>query len=604
MLSLVPAAKATLTYRAIFRSLFASDWESTWQEHFGAHAVRAYSSADAGFAAILKTLHAVRPERNEVILSAYCRPTLISTIRDAGLEPRIIDLDIMSATMSMNELRKSVNPKTLAIMTTNLFGAVDPIEEIWTICRQTGVFLIEDISQALGSYSSKIELGMFGDVAFFGLDTDSVVTTINGAITCWRNPALAKVAPPGATLERISWRALGRQLLYPLRMNRFVAATLLKFRRGRTAEPGPASPGDDTKWSSQQARLSALLLTDMEKEAGYRRKLCGMIKRHEAQLGRDLLRHEKFPKMTQYPCLAESGEDRERILSRLEQHGFTATRGHDTINSVIDTKTAPKSGVLETRLFTLPCHPGLPLSLLETMLAQIDQGSEAVTASVKKRYTSLVERYGEKPAANGYRGSGFRVRRRLLARQLEKLPKESLMVLDSGCGNGVTGPVFREHIKTGCLDGVDLNGDALQIAHEQYGYTRTFVSNAMSLYTAVAGKKYDFVNSSGVIAYVAPDQFENFLRAHRNCLVEGGHFLLTFSNPRSLWRKASQRTIDLPFEFSADDVVAALDGAGLRILSAMGCDTFSATHFELSNNITSGMKNRLSREISILCEAI
>jgi dTDP-4-amino-4,6-dideoxygalactose transaminase/SAM-dependent methyltransferase len=598
---MIPSTKAVLSYGAIFRSLLPYDWEGTWREHFTAHAVRAYPDARTGFRGILQTLRQAKPACNEIILPAYTHPSLISTIREADLEPRLIDMDIMAARMSVTELRKSVNSKTLAIMTTNLFGALDPIEEIWAICRETGVFLIEDISNVLGSYSSKIELGMFGDVAFFSLDTNSVITTMHGGIVCWRNPALAQDAAPGGKFRQISWKSLAQQLAYPIRMNRFVSGI---FGIRSFSDPELISKRTDDKWSRQQARLSALLLPGIEKEAGYRRKICGNIKRDEAQLGRDLLRYEKYPRLTQYPCLAKSHEQRESILMRLERHGFAGTCGHDKLKGVIDVKQLPITAALISRLYTVPCHPGLSLSRLDSMLAQLDQSQDAVYVTVQRHYALLVAKHGEKPAANGYRRSIFRRCRRLIGFQLDKLPKDSLSVLDSGCGNGVMAPLFREHLKIGRLDGVDFVEDALQIANEQYKYTRTFQSNVMSLDTAVAGKKYDFINSSEVIPYVSPDNFPKFLQAHRNCLRDGGHLLLTFPNLQSVCRAASRGDSSLPFNFSPDDVIEAIAKSGFRAVSAVGSGAIGATRFNLSNNLSGGIKKKLSCEISVLCEAI
>ncbi len=602
MFSALPPAKAILTYGEIWRSLRVRDWESDWREHFGVHTVTGHPNATLGLAQILVTLNALKPNCNEVILPAYANPALAATIRQVGLEPCLVDMDIMT-TSPPADLRSAINPSTLTILTTNLFGAPDPVEEVASICKDAGIFLIEDVSLALGAYASDQELGSFGDAVFFSLDINSVITTIFGGIVCWRNPSLTPPPETNTELKRINWRAFVLQLFHPVLVNRFFFGLLEKAPLVITQLLGKLYNTAQPKWSHQQAKLSALLIPKIEIDAKERLRICGIIKQHEAQFGRDLLRREAQPKLTQYPCIASSETERDAVLRRLKKIGVTGTGGFRNIGKLVDLTRIPKTAVLVSRLFTVPCYPGLSQKQINRMLAEIDQSDEAISSWVQKKYSALATRHGSRPEANGHTPAGLKLRKKLLALQLDKLPKRSLSVLDSGCGNGSLGPFLREHLKIGGLDGADFVGESLQIAHERFKYSQTYLTNVMAIDTAAAGKKYDFVNSSDVLQYIPPDEYERFFGAHRNCLLPGGHLLLTLPNLKTIYTLAPKSKRTFEYDFSPDDVLSAISDSGFKILSIMGSDIFGMARFDLVQGILGSVKRLFSGELSVLCEA-
>ena len=91
------------------------------------------------------------------------------------------------------------------------------------------------------------------------------------------------------------------------------------------------------------------------------------------------------------------------------------------------------------------------------------------------------------------------------------------MRCSASCGNGVLGPVFRKFLKIACLDGADFVPKSLDIAKADFGYSRTYLTNVMSIDAALDGKQYDLVNSSEVIPYISPEKYLHFFKV-RNSL--------------------------------------------------------------------------------------
>ena len=128
-----------------------------------------------------------------------------------------------------------------------------------------------------------------------------------------------------------------------------------------------------------------------------------------------------------------------------------------------------------------------------------------------------------------------------------------------GCGNGALGPVFCKLLKIACLDGADFVPESLEIAKADFGYSRTYLTNVMSIDAALDGKQYDLVNSSEVIPYIPPEKYLHFFRVHRRCVSDGHHFLLTFPNLHSIFSLFSKSNSVLRYNFSPNEVLEALD---------------------------------------------
>ena len=112
------------------------------------YSISCNSGSDALFLAI-KSLNL--PKNSEIILPAmtYCA-TLFSILR-AGFRPVLVDVDIHSATISPNSLKKKITNKTKAIILVHLYGNCCDIKNIRKVIGRKKIFIIEDAAQAHGA---------------------------------------------------------------------------------------------------------------------------------------------------------------------------------------------------------------------------------------------------------------------------------------------------------------------------------------------------------------------------------------------------------------------------------------------------------------------
>ena len=96
--------------------------------------------------------------------------TFIATtecISYVGGKIKFVDVDEDTALISIDELEKSINPKTKAIIVVHLYGQMPDMQMIKEIADEHGLFLIEDAAQAHAAEWNGHQPGFYGDIASF-----------------------------------------------------------------------------------------------------------------------------------------------------------------------------------------------------------------------------------------------------------------------------------------------------------------------------------------------------------------------------------------------------------------------------------------------------
>jgi CDP-6-deoxy-D-xylo-4-hexulose-3-dehydrase len=140
--------------------------------------------------------------RNEVITPSVTWPTSIYPIVNAGLVPRIVDVDLENFNMSMDEINNNINEKTLAIMPVHLLGNPMNMTEISSIANKNDLFVIEDCCEAHGAEYNKIKVGKFGDMGTFSFYASHHITTGEGGMLVTDNDKYAEIA---RSLRAFGW---------------------------------------------------------------------------------------------------------------------------------------------------------------------------------------------------------------------------------------------------------------------------------------------------------------------------------------------------------------------------------------------------------------
>jgi dTDP-4-amino-4,6-dideoxygalactose transaminase len=165
---------------------------------------------------ILRTMRlaANDPGRDEVIIPAYTCYSVPASIERAGLRPRLCDIDAVTLGMDPERLRHCDFSRVLAVVSANLYGLPNDLAAIESICRERGVYCLDDAAQALGASISGRPVGAFGDVGLFSFDKGKVISTIQGgAIVCGSNALVEQLESAVAALPATGLRERTTNLL-------------------------------------------------------------------------------------------------------------------------------------------------------------------------------------------------------------------------------------------------------------------------------------------------------------------------------------------------------------------------------------------------------
>lgn len=150
------------------------------------------SSGRAAMTLILRSLWALSDRRKtEVVVPSYTCYSVPASIRKAGLDVRVCDVDSVSFGYDLRRLEKMDLSNVLCIVTSNLYGIPDDLPALERIAVRHDIRLIDDAAQCMGGRVDGRFAGTFGDAGLFSLDKGKNITTIEGGIIVTRFDEIA-----------------------------------------------------------------------------------------------------------------------------------------------------------------------------------------------------------------------------------------------------------------------------------------------------------------------------------------------------------------------------------------------------------------------------
>jgi dTDP-4-amino-4,6-dideoxygalactose transaminase len=150
------------------------------------HAVAVSSGTDAILLALMAL--GIGPG-DEVVTTTYSFFATAGCIARVGAKPVLVDIDPVTFNIDTSAAEAAITPRTRAIMPVHLYGLSADMDPIVRIAGKTGVAIVEDAAQAIGStYRGRPAGGMsqFGCFSFFpsknlGAFGDAGLVTTNDA---------------------------------------------------------------------------------------------------------------------------------------------------------------------------------------------------------------------------------------------------------------------------------------------------------------------------------------------------------------------------------------------------------------------------------------
>ena len=194
-----------------------ADFERMFAEYIGVGEAVAF---DSDGNALETALQHFGVKGREVVVCTNSFVSIPNSVVYAG--GKVAFADIREETLSMDpaSLVKRVSEDTCGVVVTHIAGFPNPdLMEIVEICRDRGLFLVEDATHAAGAVIEGRKVGSFGDAAVFAFTPTKVLTTGEGGMLVSNDSGLCEEARRfryyGSGQGKTSFVNLGRHMMLP-----------------------------------------------------------------------------------------------------------------------------------------------------------------------------------------------------------------------------------------------------------------------------------------------------------------------------------------------------------------------------------------------------
>ncbi len=129
---------------------------------------------------------------DEVIVPPFTFMATASSVLHTNAMPIFADIELKTYNLDPNDAIKKITPKTKAIIPVHLAGMPADMDPLVEVCKEKGIFLLEDACQAHGAkYKGKM-VGAIGDAGCFSFFPSKNMTTGEGGMITTNDDKLAE----------------------------------------------------------------------------------------------------------------------------------------------------------------------------------------------------------------------------------------------------------------------------------------------------------------------------------------------------------------------------------------------------------------------------
>ena len=131
-------------------------------------------------------------EGDEVIMPAFTIISCAMSVTKVGGIPVLVDSDIYTWNMNIEEIEAKITPKTKAIMMVHLYGLPVEVDAVLALAKKYHLKVIEDAAEMHGqTYRGRL-CGSFGDISTFSFYPNKHITTGEGGMVVTDDEELAE----------------------------------------------------------------------------------------------------------------------------------------------------------------------------------------------------------------------------------------------------------------------------------------------------------------------------------------------------------------------------------------------------------------------------
>lgn len=131
-------------------------------------------------------------EGDEVIMPTFTIISCAMAVTKLGAVPVLVDSDMYTWNMNVEEIEEKITPRTKAIMIVHIYGLPVEVDKILELAQKYGLKVIEDAAEMHGQTYKGKPCGSFGDISIFSFYPNKHITTGEGGMVVTDDDALAE----------------------------------------------------------------------------------------------------------------------------------------------------------------------------------------------------------------------------------------------------------------------------------------------------------------------------------------------------------------------------------------------------------------------------
>jgi perosamine synthetase len=159
-------------------------------EKLGSHHAIAVTSGTVAITSALLALGVGAGD--EVLVPDVTFIATANAVTLAGARPVLVDVDPATLSMDPVAAKRSITPRTKAILPVHVSGRAGTLAAILELARAKGLPVVEDAAEALGVIAMGKPLGTHGELGCFSFSPNKTITTGQGGLVITQNSQLAR----------------------------------------------------------------------------------------------------------------------------------------------------------------------------------------------------------------------------------------------------------------------------------------------------------------------------------------------------------------------------------------------------------------------------
>lgn len=131
-------------------------------------------------------------EGDEVIMPTFTIISCAMAVTKLGAVPVLVDSDLLTWNMNVEEIERRITDRTKAIMIVHLYGLPVEVDPVLDLARKYNLKVIEDAAEMHGQTYHGKPCGSFGDISTFSFYPNKHVTTGEGGMVVTDSEELAE----------------------------------------------------------------------------------------------------------------------------------------------------------------------------------------------------------------------------------------------------------------------------------------------------------------------------------------------------------------------------------------------------------------------------